>query len=211
MQGEMWEPWTHARSSLSSLSEEHSSRLNHQPHVKATSGSGIAMECTLLPPVAWHRIELLAYLPVATEKERGVTMLSTWRKDYPLCIISFTFILPSNLKSVCWPGQIPFKIFQPEMDYYIQQPQHLRLWRGKEAASLFPCFLSPLLPFSSSLLKYSVALLYPTEASDTELMFTPSSFVHLPSSFLHIVQKAHPEHASAKLGSSQACLALGPC
>lgn len=149
MLGEMWEPWTHPRSSLSSLSEKHSSKLNHQPHVKDTSGSGIVMECTLLPPMACHRLEIMAYFPVAKEKERDVTMLSTWREDYLLCTISFTFILPSNLKCACWPGQIPFKIFQPEMDYYIQQPQHWKLWRGKEAASLFPCF-SPLSFFSSA-------------------------------------------------------------
>lgn len=131
----------------SDLPEGHSSTWNHQPHGKDTSGSGTVMERTLLPPVACHRIELLAYCTVATEKESDVTMLSTWREDYLLPIISFTFILPSSLKCVCWLRQIPFKIFQPEMDYCIQQPQHLNF--GEERRLLL-CFhaSSPLSSFS---------------------------------------------------------------
>lgn len=96
-------------STLSLLSEEHTSRLNYQPHVKHISGLSLSAYPFLQWPVT--RIEILAYFPIAAAKESDVMMLSTWKEEYLLSIISFTFILPFNLKCACCPGQIPFKIF----------------------------------------------------------------------------------------------------
>lgn len=73
-------------------------------------------------------------------------MLSTWREEYLLSIISFTFILPFNLKCACCPTQTPFKVFQPEMDYCILQPQHLN-FGGERRVFLCCSASSPLSSF----------------------------------------------------------------
>lgn len=138
-------------STLSLLSEEHTSRWNYQPHVKHTSGLSLSAYPFLQWPVT--RIEILAYFPIAAAKASDVMMLSTWKEAYLLSIISFTFILSFNLKCACCPGQIPFKIFPAWNGLVYLTAPTLEFWRGKEAPSLFPCFLSPLFLPSGRLLK----------------------------------------------------------
>lgn len=80
---------------------------------------------------------------------------------YPLaekisfCLLFHLHLFCLLILCVCWPGQIPFNIFQPEMDYYIQQPHPLDF---REERRLLLCFHA-----SFSLSSFSPAAFWNTQ------------------------------------------------
>lgn len=121
----------HITDSMLLLRIEHTGRLNYKPHVKCTYSSRIVFECIPLPAMTRLEKNRNTCFPTAAAEENDVMILSTWREEYLLSIISFTFTLPFNLKNACCLGQISFNVFQPEVDCRVWQPQHLNFGRER--------------------------------------------------------------------------------